>query len=39
MGYNPTRRYRDDRTTDLVLLVVGIVVIVLLLLWGVGVIG
>ncbi len=39
MGFNATRRYRDDKRTDLWLLVVGIVVILLAVLWGAGVIG
>lgn len=38
MGFNATRRYRDDKRRDVRLLVVGIVVVVLLLLWASGVI-
>lgn len=37
MGFNATRRYRDDKHTDLWLLVAGIVVVVLLVLWASGV--
>jgi uncharacterized membrane protein (Fun14 family) len=38
MGFNATRRYRDSKIRDIVLLVVAIVTIVLLLLWASGVI-
>lgn len=38
MGFNATRRYRDDKRRDVRLLVIGIVVVVLLLLWASGVI-
>jgi uncharacterized membrane protein (Fun14 family) len=38
MGFNATRRYRDSKVRDIVLLVVAIVTIVLLLLWASGVI-
>lgn len=38
MGFNATRRYRDDKRQDLILLVIAIVVVVGLLLWGFGVI-
>lgn len=38
MGFNATRRYRDDKSRDVRLLVVGIVVVVGLLLWASGVI-
>ena len=38
MGFNATRRYRDDKRRDVRLLVVGIVVVVVLLLWASGVI-
>lgn len=38
MGFNSTRRYRDGKGTDIVLLVAGLVVLALLLLWGLGVI-
>ncbi len=38
MGFNATRRYRDDKHRDVRLLVVGIVVVVGLLLWASGVI-
>lgn len=37
MGFNATRRYRDDKRVDIITLVVGIVVIVLAILWAVGV--
>ena len=39
MGFNATRRYRDDKRRDVRLLVIGIVVVLGLLLWGFGVIG
>ena len=39
MGFNATRRYRDDKDRDIRLLVVGIVVVLGLLLWAFGVIG
>ena len=38
MGFNATRRYRDDKRRDVRLLIVGIVVVLLLLLWASGVI-
>jgi hypothetical protein len=38
MGFNATRRYRDDKRNDLVLLAVAIVVILGLLAWGFGLI-
>ena len=37
MGFNATRRYRDDKRVDIITLVVGIVVIVAAILWAVGV--
>jgi hypothetical protein len=37
MGFNATRRYRDDKNTDLRLLIIGIIVVVGLILWAVGV--
>ena len=37
MGFDATRRYRDDKRTDVVMLVVAIVVIIRALLWGFGV--
>lgn len=39
MGFNATRRYRDDKNSDIRLLVAGIVVVLGLLLWAFGVIG
>jgi hypothetical protein len=36
MGFNATRRYRDGKGRDIVLLVVAIVVIGTALLWGFG---
>ncbi len=39
MGFNATRRYRDDARRDVRLLVVGIVVVLALILWAMGVIG
>lgn len=38
MGFNATRRYRDSKWRDIVLLIVALVVIGILLLWGFGVI-
>jgi hypothetical protein len=38
MGFNATRRYRDSKVRDIVLLIVAIVVIAALLLWASGVI-
>lgn len=37
MGFNATRRYRDDKSRDIRLLVVGIVVVLALILWAAGV--
>lgn len=39
MGFNATRRYRDDKSRDVRLLVIGIVVVVGLVLWAMGVLG
>lgn len=39
MGFNATRRYRDDKSRDVRLLVIGIVVVVGLILWAMGVVG
>ena len=39
MGFNATRRYRDDKSRDVRLLVIGIVVVLGLVLWAMGVIG
>ena len=36
MGFNATRRYRDDKSRDVRLLVVGIIVILGLLAWAFG---
>jgi hypothetical protein len=36
MGFNATRRYRDDKRNDIILLVVAIVVVLTLLAWGFG---
>jgi hypothetical protein len=38
MGFNATRKYRDDKRADLGLLVAAVVVIFPLLLWAFGVI-
>jgi hypothetical protein len=38
MGFNATRRYRDSKVRDIVLLVVAVVTIGLLLAWASGVI-
>ena len=37
MGFNATRRYRDDKNTDIWLLVIAGVVLGGALLWGFGV--
>jgi len=37
MGFNATRRYRDDKSRDIRLLVIAIVIVVGLILWAVGV--
>ena len=34
MGFNATRRYRGAKTTDIAILVAGIVIVGGLLLWG-----
>jgi uncharacterized membrane protein YhaH (DUF805 family) len=39
VGFNATRRYRDAKRADVILLVSGIVVVGGLVLWAVGVIG
>lgn len=39
MGFNATRRYRDAKRADVVLLIAGIVVVGGLLLWATGVLG
>jgi hypothetical protein len=36
MGFNATRRYRDAKSRDIVLLAVAVVVIGLLVAWGLG---
>ena len=38
MGFNATRRYRDDKRNDIWLLVVALVVLGAAVLWGFGVI-
>lgn len=38
MGFNAIRRYRDDKRNDVWLLISGIVIVLLLVLWAVGVI-
>ncbi|MEY3019467.1 MAG: hypothetical protein RLZZ272_451 [Actinomycetota bacterium] len=37
MGFDATRRYRDDKRNDIVLLVVALVIIGGAVLWGFGV--
>jgi hypothetical protein len=37
VGFNATRRYRDDKNNDIWLLVVAVVVLGAALLWGFGV--
>lgn len=39
MGFNATRRYRDTKRADVILLVSGIVVVAALILWALGVLG
>lgn len=38
MGFNATRKYRDSKWSDIVLLVAGIVILTGLLLWVLGII-
>lgn len=38
MGFNATRRYRDSKIRDIILLVVAVVVIGALLAWAAGLI-
>lgn len=38
MGFNATRRYRDDKSRDIRLLVIAIVVVLGLVLWALGVV-
>jgi hypothetical protein len=38
MGFNATRRYRDGRGTDIALLVIGLLVLLGMTLWGLGVV-
>jgi hypothetical protein len=38
MGFNATRRYRDGKGTDIALLVAGLVILLVMVLWGIGVI-
>lgn len=38
MGFNATRRYRDGKGADIALLAIGLLVLVVLSLWGLGVI-
>lgn len=37
MGFNATRKYRDSKWSDIVLLVVGVVILAGLLLWALGI--
>ena len=37
MGFNATRRYRDGKWSDIILLVAGIVIVGGLLLWAIGI--
>ncbi len=39
MGFNATRRYRDDKARDIALLIAAIVIVLLLVLWALGIIG
>jgi len=36
VGFNATRRYRDAKSRDVLLLIVGIAVLALLVAWGAG---
>jgi hypothetical protein len=38
MGFNATRKYRDSKWSDIILLIAGIVVLGALLLWALGVV-
>lgn len=38
MGFNATRRYRDGKGTDVALLVVGLLVVLGAILWGLGIV-
>lgn len=38
MGFNATRRYRDEKGRDVALLIAAIIIIGALLLWGFGII-
>lgn len=37
MGFNATRRYRDSKIRDIILLVVAVVVITAMIAWAMGV--
>jgi hypothetical protein len=37
MGFNATRRYRDGKGADIALLVIGLLVLLGLALWGLGI--
>jgi hypothetical protein len=39
VGFNSTRRYRDDKMRDIVLLGSAIAVVLALILWAVGIVG
>ncbi len=39
MGFNATRRYRGPKTTDIAILLAGVLIIGSALLWGFGVLG
>lgn len=39
MGFNATRRYRDGKWGDILLLVAAIVLVALMVLWALGVLG
>ena len=39
MGFNATRRYRDGKLTDILILVIGTLVVLGALAWGFGLIG
>jgi hypothetical protein len=37
MGFNATRRYRDGKGADIALLVIGLLVLLAMALWGLGI--
>lgn len=39
MGFNATRRYRDGKWSDILLLVVAAMILVGMILWAIGIVG